>query len=147
MTINVDPASGREILLFDAFSYNGQYNVKATGYSGSAAAGVTSNVDFAIGAEDRYINGVHLFLKGHAWGDTMSFQVVDKNGVYAPAGTVLNQFGFTWNVNDQVQDQGQNAFAYVAKIPTGVYIRIVYVSVGGTAVDVKLNCLMHKNVA
>lgn len=129
------------------FSINTDYLVKATGYSGVAAAGTTTNVDFAIGAEDRYINGVHLFLKNHAWTDSIqAFQVVDKDAVYSPAGTVLSQFVYTWNVNDQVQDQGQSAFSYVARIPAGVYIRIIYVSTGLLDVGVKLNCLLHKKV-
>lgn len=146
-TINVDPVSGREVILTEAFSYNGQYEVKATGYSGQATANSTSNIDFAIGTEDRYINGIHLFLKSHVWGDTLGFSVVDVDNVLGyGAGLVLKTFGFTWNVNDQVQDQGNTVFSYVARLPAGVYIRITYNSVGSAPVDIKLNCLLHKKL-
>lgn len=147
MSAVIDETTGREVILTDAFSYNGTYNVKATGYSGTATAGTTTNIDFAVGAEDRYINGTMLLLKNHAWGDTVDLKVVDVNNVMGyGAGVVLNQFGYTWNINDQVQQQGVTNFNYVARLYAGLYIRIVYTSVGGTNVDVKLNCFMHKKM-
>lgn len=149
--VNIDPVTGREILLFDAFGYNGQYEVKATGFSGTVPANATTNLDFAIGNEDRYIQGIHLLLKNHAFGDTANLQVVDVDNVLGGgAGLVLKQFATNWSVNDQVQEQGANVFGYVAKIFAGLYIRIVYTSVAGflsPAVQIKLNCLLHKKVA
>ena len=147
MPVSVDPVTGREVVLTEAFSYNGQYEVKATGYSGTATAGTTTNVQFAIGAEDRYMNGIHLMLKNHAWGDTVGFAVVDVDNLYGyGANLVLKTFGTNWNINDQVQDQGSTVFNYVARIPAGMYMRLSYLSVGATNVDVKLNCLMHKSL-
>jgi hypothetical protein len=143
----IDEATGREVILPDAFAYNGQYEVKATGYSGTATLGTTTNVDFAIGAEDRYINGISLFLKDHVWGDTLNLSVVDVDNIYGyGAGLVLKTFGINWNVNDQTQSQGSTIFNYVARIPAGIYIRIVYTSTGTTDVKIRLNCLMHKKL-
>lgn len=155
--VNIDPATGREILLFDAFGYNGQYEVKATGYAGSVPNNATSNLDFAIGAEDRYIQGVRLMLKNHLWGDTINLQIIDTDGVIpAPARAafplypVLRQFATNWAVDNTSQDQGQHVFGYVARIIAGVYLRIIYTSTSSVLaadVDIKLNCLLHKKVA
>jgi hypothetical protein len=146
--IDIDPVSGREILLMDAFAYNGQYEVKATGYRGTATAGATTNLDFAIGAEDRYINGLALILKNHAAEDLVGLQIVDVDNIFgAGAGYVLKTFGTNWNVDDSQQLQGKDSFNYAAKIPAGVYVRLIYESTGGTNVLVKLNLQLHKKVA
>ena len=138
---------GREVQIFEAFAFNGNYEVKATGFKGTALAGVTTNVDFAIGSEDRHINGLKLILKNHSYEDTVGFQVVDKDNVIGyGAGVVLKTFGINWNVHDDMQDQGQNTFNYVARIPAGVYIRIVYVSTGALDVSVKLNVILHEKL-
>jgi hypothetical protein len=143
----IDVLTGREVVLTDAFAYNGQFEVKASGYSGIATLGTTTNVDFAIGDEDRHINGICLFLKDHVWGDTLNLAVVDiDNALGYGAGLVLKTFGINWNVNDQVQNQGNVQFNYVARLPAGVYIRIVYTSIGSVDVKLRLNCLMHKKL-
>ena len=148
--VDVDPATGRQIMLMDAFAYNGQYNVKATGFQGTAAQNTTTNVDFAIGSEDRYIQGVRLILRNHSFGDTVDFQIVDKDNVLGyGAGAVLNQFATSFNINSEVQDQGQTAFNYVARIPANTYIRLIYHSVGSILapdVQILLNCFLHKKV-
>lgn len=146
--IDVDPVTGRQILLMEAFAYNGQYEVKATGYRGSATAGSTSNIDFAVGAEDRYINGLNLMLVNHAEADTLLFQVVDKDNVLGfGAGAVLKQFGTTWNVDHTVCNQGRELFNYVARLYAGLYLRIVYTSTGATDVTIKCNFILHKKIA
>lgn len=149
MPITNDPVTGREILLVEAFAYNGQYEVKATGYRGTATKNTTTNVDFAVGAEDRYMNGLALMLVNHAEADTIGLQVVDVDNVLGyGAGLVLKTFGLNWNVDHTQSHQGQNAFNYVAKLPAGVYIRLVYVSTGTTDdVVVKVNLLLHKKIA
>jgi len=148
MAITTDPATGREILLMEAFAFNGQYEVKATGYRGTAAHGATTNLDLAIGAEDRHISGLHLLLINHVEADTIGLQVVDVDNVLGyGAGVVLKTFGINWNVNSEREDQGQNTFNFVAKIPAGIYIRIAYTSTGATDVTVKLNVMLHKKIA
>jgi hypothetical protein len=147
MPLVLDP-DGREVQVFDAFAFNGNYEVKATGFKGTATAGVTSNVDFSIGAEDRYINGIRLMLKNHAEDDTIGLQIVDKDNVLGyGAGLVLKTFGINWNVDETQNDQGANSFSYSAKIPAGIYVRVVYASTGATDVKVKLNLLLHKKTA
>lgn len=148
MPITNDPATGREIMLMEAFAYNGQYEVKATGYRGTAAAGVTTNLDFAVGAEDRHMNGINMIVHGASDADTLDFKVIDiDNALGYGAGLVLKTFGINWNVDHTKADQGREVFNFVARLPAGVYIRVVYNSTGETAVTVKLNLLLHKKVA
>ena len=145
---DIDPATGREIILMEAFAYNGQYEVKGTGFRGVATAGTTTAIDFAIGNEDRHINGLRLILVNHAEADTIGLQVVDVDNVLGyGAGLVLKTFGIAWNVDSEKADQGRDLFNFVAKLPAGVYIRVNYVSTGGNSVIVKLNASLHKKIA
>lgn len=155
MTISTDHATGREVVLHEAFAYNGQYEAKVTGFRGTAVAGATTDLDFAIGAEDRHISGLKLMLVNHAEADTVGLSIVDVDGILAgiayPPGTplpvVLKTFGQTWNVDHEKSDQGANNFNFVARIMAGLYIRVAYNSTGGTNVIVKLNTLLFKKVA
>lgn len=151
--VDVDPVTGREILLFEAFAYNGQYEVKATGYRGTAIAGTTTNLDFAIGAEDRHMSGMSMVLKNHAEADTSGLSVVDVDSlipeayrVAYPSWPVLKTFGIAWNIDETVSTQLPHTFNFVAKINAGFYIRVAYTSTGATNVTVKLNAVMHKKV-
>jgi hypothetical protein len=138
---------GREVLVMDAFAFNGNFEVKATGYKGTAPFGATTALDFAVGAEDRYINGLRMFLKNHAEADTIGLQVVDVNNVLGyGAGLVLKTFGINWNVDETQSDQGQSVFNYAARLPAGVFVRLNYTSTGAVDVVVKLNLLLHKKV-
>jgi len=148
MPQDIDPATGRQIILMEAFAYNGQYEVKATGFRGTALPGQTTAIDFAVGNEDRHINGIRLILKDHAEADTLGLQVVDVDNVLGyGAGLVLKTFGITWNVDETKSDQGRDIFNFVARLPAGVYIRINYVSTGAVNVTVKLNATLHKKIA
>lgn len=161
MTSVIEQSTGREVHLFDAFAYNGQYEVKATGYRGVAAKAVdadtptTTNIDFSIGAEDRYINGLRLMLVNHSEGDTVGFSIVDKDsalaGIAYPPGTpmplVLKTFGINWNVDQENSDQGKEQYNFVAKIYAGLYLRVAYKATGTTSdVIVKVNALLHKYI-
>lgn len=127
------------------FALNTEYEAKAKGYVGTATAGTTTNVDFAVGAEDRYIDGVRIILINHDAGDTMSFQVVDVDNVMGyGAGTVLKEFGTSWNVDHEKCDQGANVYNFLARLYAGLYIRIVYTSAGATNVTVKVNVRLFK---
>lgn len=141
----IEPDTGREVMITDAFAFNGNYEVKATGFRGTATAGVSTNVDFAIGAEERYIQGIRLMLVDHAEADTVGLQIVDKDNVLGyGAGVVLKVFGQDWNVDHEQSDQGQQVFSYIARIYAGLYLRVVYNSTGASDVTVKLNCILHK---
>lgn len=146
-TGKTDIATGREVFTPAAFAVNTDYEVKATGYAGTATAGQLTNLDFAVGSEDRYINGLALLLKNHADDDTIGLSVVDVDNVLGyGAGLVLKTFGTNWNVNASVEHQGLNSFNYAARIPANMYIRLAYNSTGGANVKVRVNFLLHKKV-
>jgi hypothetical protein len=146
--VDVDPATGREIILFEAFAYNGQYEVKATGYRATATAGTTTNLDFAIGAEDRHISGIKLILVNHAEADKIGFSVVDVDNILGyGAGLTLKTFGINWNVDSSMCDQGRDNYNFVAKVNAGLYLRAAYTSTGATDVIFKMNAYMHKKIA
>jgi hypothetical protein len=151
MTNYVDTDGGREVQLFEAFAYNGNYEVKVTGFSAIAANGVTTDMDFAIGAEDRYINGLRIILDQHHIDDTIDMMVVDVDGIIPepyraayPSYPVLKQFGFACNVDHTVGDQGRDVFNFVAKINAGLYLRFSYTSNGTSDVLFKVNAYLNK---
>lgn len=146
--MNIDSTNGREIILTEAFAYNGQYEAKATGFRGTAPVGVVTSLNFPVGVEDRYMNGLRIILVNHAEADTLGLQVVDIDNVLGyGAGLVLKTFAITWNVDSSVSDQGRDIYNFVAKLPAGVYLRINYTSTGAVDVTVKLNCSLHKKIA
>lgn len=155
-----DTIFGREIVTPAAFPVNTDFEVKAKGYAGTALKGqliggaTTTDLDFAIGSEDRYIQGLRMMLVNHAANDTVAFKVVDKDGIIPvparaafPNYPVLGQFGETWNVDHTVSDQGREGFNYIAKIGAGLYLRFTYVANGIAAdVAVKVNAYLHKKL-
>lgn len=137
----------RSLVTPSAFSLNLDYKVRAKGYSSAATLGATTNHNFAVGAEDRYMNGLVILLKDHVFGDTMALQVVDVDNLLGfGAGAMLNEFGTSWNVAGDQQNQGLISFPYNAKINAGLYLRVVYTSTGTVEVKVRVNFLLHKKV-
>jgi hypothetical protein len=134
---------------------------RGIGQKWSAAAGVSTNCDYKI-LEERYVNGINLILKNHVYGDSVKFQVVDKEFLFAgvlypatytggipwstavPTGVVLNEFGSSWYVSEDTQAQGFLILPYPAKLLANFYIRIVYTSTAANAVDVCANLFLHK---
>lgn len=126
------------------FNNSGGFRFRGTGIAGTATKDTTTNIDYEL-TEARYINGVELLLKDHVFGDSVKFQVVDVDGTYYPAGTVLDEFGTDWYVDPDLCKQGTIRIEYPASIVTGLYIRIIYDSVGTVNdVDLKANLFLHK---
>ena len=117
---------------------------RGKGISGTAIAGATTNIDYKL-TEARLLDGVKMILKDQAFGDSVKFQVVDVDNVLGyGAGLVLDEFGTDWYVSADTQDQGAINLPYSAEVIAGLYIRIVYNSIGGTNVSVKANLWLHK---
>lgn len=117
---------------------------KGVGVTGTAVKNTSTNIDYKI-VETRKILGVHVFLKNHCYDDTMSLLVVDKDGVYAPANTILGDYGKDWNIDSSTESQGKENMLYAATVPTGVYLRAVYTSTCNVNdVKVKINYYLHK---
>jgi hypothetical protein len=122
------------------------FNFKGTGVAGTAAAGVSTSIDYKL-TEDRLCLGAFIVLKGHVILDNVDFQVVDVDGIMAPAGTVLKQFIYSWYVVEDQQYQPEKHIPYPAKIFQGLYIRCIYNSVGTVPVTVCINYDLHKVLA
>jgi hypothetical protein len=118
-------------------------NFNGMGVIGTATAGTTTNIDLAL-TDDNLITGAMLQCQNMTWGDSVSLQVVDVTGVYAPAGTVLSQFVTNWYVITDFERQIDLQINYPAKLLAGLYIRVSYTSTGTTAVNVSANYTLHK---
>lgn len=137
-------SDGIQLTRSRAFSNSDGFRFRGKGITGTATKNDSSNIDYKL-TEERYINGVNLILKDHVWGDSVKFQVVDKDGVYYPAGTVLDEFGTDWYVDPAICAQGQIIIPYPAKVIANLYLRIVYSSVGTVNnVSLKANLFLHK---
>jgi len=127
------------------------FRARFKGYTDTATAGETTNIDILI-TEERFINGLQLILKDQAFGDSVDLQVVDINGTYAgilypvgyPTPLVLDTFGESWYVHSDSQNQDQIIVPYPARLLPGLYVRVIYHSVGETDVQVCANLFLHK---
>lgn len=118
-------------------------NFAAVGIAGTAVANTTTNIDYKL-SDDVLITGAQVLTKENVFGDSISFQVVDVDGVLAPPGTVLNQFVNNWQLRSDSQEQINLSVNYPAKIYAGLYLRLVYHSTGGVDVPVAINYSLHK---
>jgi len=140
-----------DIQTANPFALSTYYEVRATGFSGTAESGQTTAIDLLLHAtEDRYINGSKLILKNHSVNDTVNLKVVDVTGNIAfpgcPANTVLKQFAYNWNVDETTSDQGGMYYNFLARVPAGIYIRLEYTSTGESDVTVRINMSLFKKV-
>lgn len=113
----------------------------------TVAAGTTKNIDWAIPQlswlgvnKQSYFDGVEYYAGNSTVGDTITFQVVDVDGIAYPAGTVLEEFATNWYV---MGDTHSTLILYKAKLVAGMYIRVVYTSTGATNVDFVCNVFRH----
>ncbi len=120
---------------------------RGEGISFTATAGVATTYDRIV-AEARLLDGIQLILKDQAFGDSVDFKIVDvDNTLGYGAGVVLDTFSTGWRVVADTQDQGQIRLPYAAEVLAGLYVRIVYHSVGGTNVSIMANLFAHKYIA
>jgi hypothetical protein len=132
------------IVRLRAFSNTDGIFFRGSGMSGTATKTTTTNFDYNM-PEDRYLNGIEIFLKNQEWGDTMKLQVVDVDGAVYPAGTVLDEFGTDWHCASDEERQGPYILPYPALVNSVFYIRVAYTSVGTVNdVDFKANLFLHK---
>ena len=89
-----------------------------------------------------YFDGVQYYAKDAEIGDTVKFQMVDKDGLVYPAGTILDEFGTDWNISP---DTLEDIRLFKSKVYPGFYLRVKYTSVG-TVNDVKFMCNLFRFV-
>lgn len=107
------------------------------GVKGSIPSNTTQNVDTLI-ADDSLFRGVKLIAMNTTFGDTVSVKLVDVDGVYSPAGTVLSSPVLNFNISTDQQLQADYESVAPFKILGGLYIRITYISTGGLLSTVKI---------
>jgi len=82
------------------------------------------------------LRGGIVETKEHEMGDTITLEIVDKDGIMSPAGTVLSDYFTNWNV----PQSGREEILEISvgdTIPKDLYVRAKYNSVGSTN-DVKV---------
>jgi hypothetical protein len=107
------------------------------GVQGSIPSNTTVNIDTKI-VDDSLFRGVKLIAMNTTFGDTVSVKVVDVDGVYSPAGTVLSSPVLNFNISSDQQLQADYESIAPFKILGGLYIRITYVSTGGLLSTTKI---------
>lgn len=106
-------------------------------------AGQTDYVDYLV-SDQMLINGGMVYFHNGVAGDTFTCQVIDKDGIYAPPGTVLNQWITDWNVFPNTKQDLTTPQA--GTIYPGLYLRLNYTSTGGTDVHVLINYKLNKEI-
>lgn len=136
----------KPVALSTPFADSNGYRARWYGFKGIATKNTISNVDFAIGSEDRYLNGGQLQLINASEGDSFCYQIVDKDNVLGyGAGVVLEEFVKNWQVDSTTENQGTYETTFLAKIYAGLYVRVKYTSTGTTNdVTIKLNLFLNK---
>lgn len=106
-----------------------------------ATAGTTTTYDYKL-TESRLLDGAEIFGNGIATGDSIRFQVVDKDNVLGyGAGLVLDEFITDWYVLDA---RSQIRLPYSAEILANLYLRFIYTSIGASNPTVYCNLFLHK---
>jgi len=137
-------AFGGVVIKSEPFETPYGYFFRGTGVTCTATKNTTSNCDYKL-TETRKITGLHVLLEEHCFDDTMKLQVVDKDGTYYPAGTVLDEYGTSWNVDSTAESQGREVMNYAAQVLVNLYLRVVYTSTCNVSdVKLKINYYLHK---
>lgn len=117
------------------------------GMSQTAPAGTTTNIDLKL-VDDHFMSGGILRTLNSAFGDTATFQVVDIDNVMGyGAGCILGQYATNWYMRSDSQEQVNESTPYPVKLPAGLYLRLVYTSIGTTDVTVAIIYRLHKVLA
>jgi hypothetical protein len=117
-------------------------NFNAQGIKSTASALTSTNIDFKISG-DQLLTGAEVLCSIPVFGDSITFQVVDVDGIFAPVGTVLNQFVTNWYLAPDSTRQVNLQVIYPAKIYNGLYLRLVYISTGNITIVVAVNYTLH----
>jgi hypothetical protein len=134
----------RSTLRTSAFNDNESHRFRGVGLIETVTSESSTEILHQL-TEDRKIDGAQLILKDHNWNDSIDFVVIDKDNLFGLGeGVVLDKFAEDWNISTDKQDQGVFKVPYIAHIPAGLYIGLIYHSAGTVDVSVKVNLLLHK---
>lgn len=112
--------------------------------SGQAAAGTQTVFEYMF-TEDRIITGGQLMLEGQVYGDKVHLEFVDVDNMLGYGyNVVLDRFVDGWYTDWLSCQQPRPKVEYPALVLMGLYLRIIYVSVGENPVKVAFNLEGHK---
>lgn len=116
------------------YAYSETDKARFKGFLYSAPAGATTNFDYKLDQEVR-LRGGHYWAKTPSVGDTVSFQVVDVDDILGGGpGTVVTEY--VTNLPLAPWDHQRELLSPTAAIvPAGLYLRVIYVNAGASAVD------------
>lgn len=119
-------------------------NAASRGTIATIPAGSTTNIDIKL-LDDSFLTGGVLRAKGATFGDYATFQVVDVDNVLESGyGAILGEYVTNWYMRSDSQEQVNENTHYPAKIKANLYLRLIYVSIGVTNVDVAIMYRLHK---
>lgn len=134
---------GASIVKVQSFANADGFSFKGKGTSGTATAGTTSDIDYKF-TEELYTNGADLILNNNVIGDKITIEIIDIDGVYYPANTVLSTYVKDWYISPASNYVSETRIEYPSKIAKDLYFRVKYTSTGGTDVIVYINLFLHK---
>lgn len=112
------------------------------GAQDTVAFGTTQDKDILV-SDDSLIRGIEFFASGAVFGDTLTIKVVDVDGVYVSAGTVLSTPVSDYVISADTVRQSSYDSVSPLKLLGGLYIRVSYTSTGGSNVDIGVNLLLQ----
>lgn len=116
------------------------FRFRGASFIENVSANSTKEIDYLI-SDERYINGGRLIVKNMGEDDKITFQVVDKDGIFGFGPMVLDQF-----ITDFYLPAGESlevALDYPARIVAGLYLRLIYTNTNSIEASVKCNLYLH----
>lgn len=126
-----------------SFDITNKWEYSEDGVNGMATKNTTTNFDYKITSSNLYLSGGEILTQNSVFGDWITVQLVDKDGVYYSAGTVLRVYIIKKYINPSTNRTIVNN-PYAGNPPLNVYLRVGYHSVGTTTdVNVATNFYLH----
>lgn len=150
-------SNGIPIIRNSPFSDTGGFRFRGSSFTGTVAGNTTQSVDVQI-SQERWINGGLLIVDNIGTNDQGTFQVVDKDYLYAGVLYPSDFNGIPWSTaqpNGVILDEFINGYyvpldkkleinlAYPARILSGLYIRLIYTSTHEDGCTLKCNMYLH----
>lgn len=152
-TTNVQPACNFPVGTRPYPFSTSDFTFDGEGISGVCTAGQTLTLDFQIDPtkypNGQNINGGRAIHEGSVFGDYIECQVVDKSNLLpAPyTGAVLSQWITSWYLPSSPIGTYAEPLAletpYAARVPAGMWLRLIYTSTGSANVNVAVNYNLH----
>lgn len=133
----IDPAK----VVMQPFADTANYFFRGQGFEFEIPSSSTFAYDVQV-PNERVIDGASIWHTGGSHSCYINFKIVDKDGLYSPANTVLNQFGYDWRIHPTATNSIKPG--YPATIYPGLYVRLEFTNPTGSAVTAHGNLLLHE---